>query len=307
MKLFPEHENILIGSFMEHWIEIATVDSFTKTPFSGNPAAVCIFKHGETITEKQMQTIAKEMCLSETAFAMQSEKLPHEFHLRWFTPTIEVPLCGHATLATAHYIFESHSDLLNSATEIHFTTNVSGVLKVKKSLDGGLQMDFPRASPEKVNLDFQVLQELANLMKFDVSTVEEVYACGTTRKLLIAVNSRDVLPKLDPDMQSIVKINFGLKQTIKGVMITTKGDDEYDFYTRYFAPWVGIPEDPVTGSAHTVLAVYWGSRLNKTRLRGFQASERGGSMYVDLVENSRVILEGNATTVMRGNLLIPKK
>lgn len=287
-------------------INITTVDSFTKTPFQGNPAAVCILTD-EIFSDKTMQLIAREMNLSETAFAKQSKDKKNEFHLRWFTPSVEVPLCGHATLATAHVLFENYEKLLGGNEEIHFTTNVSGVLKVKRSKNGGLQMDFPQASPVKVELKKEVLEQLSKLMNFDFDSVEEVYACGTTRKLLIRVNSIDQIKKLSPDFQSLVKVNFGIEQTIKGIIVTTKGHGEYDFISRYFAPWVSIPEDPVTGSAHTVLGPYWSQKLNKKQMNGFQASERGGSMIVELIDNNRIILEGNAVTVMSGNLYVHKE
>lgn len=286
-------------------INITTVDSFTKTPFQGNPAAVCILTD-ENFSDKTMQLIAREMNLSETAFAKQSTEKPNQFHLRWFTPSVEVPLCGHATLATAHVLFEKFEKLLQGNEEILFTTNVSGVLKVKRSKNGSLQMDFPQASPVKVDLKKEVLEQVSKLMNFDLDSVEEVYACGTTRKLLIRVNSKDQIKKLSPDFQSLVKVNFELEQTIKGVIVTTKDDGEYDFISRYFAPWVAIPEDPVTGSAHTVLGPYWSKKLNKNVMNGFQASERGGSMRMSLEENNRIILEGDAVTVMSGSLYINK-
>jgi PhzF family phenazine biosynthesis protein len=291
---------------IEKMINIATVDSFTNIPYAGNPAGVVIFKPEETMSEKNMLLVAREMNLSETAFAFQHNGIPHQFHLRWFTPQVEVPLCGHATLATAHIIFEKYSSLLSGSDVIDFTTNVSGILKVKKSSDGGYQMDFPLGNPVHVKPDPSVLDEIAKLMNFDVKRVVDVWACSKTRKLLIEVDGIDVLPSLKPDFTNLCRIKFGLEAEIKGVMITTKGDEKFDFYTRYFAPWVGIPEDPVTGSAHTVLAAFWGKKLGLSKMKGFQASERGGSMKCHIMEHGRVILEGDAVTVMDGKLALPK-
>jgi len=285
-------------------LSIFTVDSFTTTPFTGNPAGVCLLLDQVTFEDSFMQKIATEMNISETAFVTPKAE-ENEFNLRWFTPIIEVNLCGYATLATAHILFSETR--FKSSSKLTFHT-LSGPLTVTKSdYSSKLQMNFPQAKPVKVKLTEESIIGLENYLPLQKGEIIETFHCPQTRKLLIEVESFKSIKSLSPNFVQLVNINFG-ELVVKGIIVTTKGDDlnsfnyNYDFISRYFAPWVGINEDPVTGSAHTVLSVYWGKKLNKKKMLGFQASKRGGDVGVELVENDRVMLEGNEVTVLKGEI-----
>lgn len=295
-------------------LEIFTVDAFTDRPFSGNPAAVCVVRRPEqlrALSEPVMQAIAAEMNLSETAFvspAGQQEdgggsddalKACSTFSLRWFTPTREVPLCGHATLATSAVIFHA---LGHKSNTLSFSTRESGVLKATREEDY-ITLDFPIG--RCVPADKDQLQELIRLTVADAPVTDLQY-CGERNKLLVRLGDatgQSGLELLQPATPSLPSACQPPGMDIRGVIVTVRGEGtEYDFFSRYFAPWNGIPEDPVTGSAHTVLADYWSGVLGKGELRGRQCSPRGGDVRVR-VDGDRVFLSGMACIVVRGTLM----
>ena len=260
---------------------VVQVDAFTDTPFRGNPAAVCIM---EAVRDDQwMLQVAREMNLSETAFLLRRED---GYSLRWFTPETEVELCGHATLACAHVLWED--GILQPGREARFHTR-SGLLTAHRR-DGWIEMDFP-AEPERHAI---APRELATALG-----IIPLYT-GKNRldDWLVEIESETVLRALTPD--------FTLLKTIpmRGVMVTARSVSKgCDFVTRFFAPRVGINEDPVTGSAHCCLGPYWQKRLGRFSFYAEQASPRGGAVHVR-VAGDRVVLAGKAVTVMRGALLI---
>jgi PhzF family phenazine biosynthesis protein len=259
------------------------VDAFASGPLRGNPAAVCLL--GGPREAGWMQALAAEMNLSETAFVAPSG--PDGIGLRWFTPKVEVDLCGHATLASAHVLWETGR--LEAATPARFITR-SGPLTARRRADGWIEMDFPAR-------DNAALEPPEGLIE----------ALGIQPVTVRRTGERDVLVEaLDAATVRAVAPDFGLLARIeaRGVIVTARGDDgEHDFVSRFFAPAVGVPEDPVTGSAHCALGPYWGRRLKKDRLRAHQASERGGVVEVEL-RGDRVLLAGQAVTVVEGRLRI---
>ena len=258
--------------------KITQVDAFTSKPFGGNPAAVCVLK--ESKDDSWMNLVAREMNLSETAFLVQEGD---SYRLRWFTPTNEVRLCGHATLAGAHVLWEE-GFLKREQTAIFQT--LSGPLFAKWN-DGWIELDFPRLPIEPAPAPEALLQGLGTPVRF----------CGkSTYSWLVELDSEDAVRKISPDVGAFKKLDLD-------VLITAASkSSEYDFVSRYFAPSHGIDEDPVTGSAHCVLAPYWAQKLNKNDFRAYQASVRGGFLRVRLA-GERVALIGQAVTVFRGELI----
>jgi PhzF family phenazine biosynthesis protein len=293
--------------------KLFVVDAFCKTPYSGNPAGVLIFPVNSLIlSDTSMQLIAREMSLSETAFAVQLES--NRFLLRWFSPTTEVPLCGHATLATASVIFQHYSHLLDGNAEIIFDTKYRGTLKVSRDVENKalLSMDFPQGKPNPITLRKESLEALSMAMGFPVSSVIDIQLCPMTLKLLVVLNDKEViLKKMDHvDFQAMLKVDFkALSSEVRGVIVTARGDQDnqdFDCISRYFSPWNGINEDPVTGSAHVVLAVYWGKLMKKKILSCFQASPRKGELICELLDDKdRVLLKGSAVLVLQGEIQLP--
>lgn len=261
-------------------MKIFQVDSFTREKFKGNPAGVCISE--EPLAESLMQQIAAEMNLAETAFVNTAEGYQH---LRWFTPSSEVDLCGHATLATAHILFEQRYFGKNEA--LHFRTK-SGVLQVVLEVDGSLRMDFPLISAEP-----------REVPEFAARLFEGITAFASTEKNdIVELSSAQEVVRAHPDMALLAR------SSRQGIIITARGEGEwkeYDFISRYFAPNVGVSEDPVTGSAHCELAAYWQEKWKKNTFRAYQASARGGSLVLEIAGN-RVFLIGNAVTVFSTSL-----
>lgn len=255
-------------------IAVYQVDAFTSAPFRGNPAAVCPLD--EWLDDDLLQQIAAENNLSETAYLVKSRD---GYALRWFTPTTEVDLCGHATLASAHALF---SELGHEAPEIAFNTK-SGRLVVKRD-EERYEMDFPsrKAAP------FSVPQEILQAVGVDA---EEVLAF---RDLVMIVTTEDQVRAAKPD--------FGLlkRQDIFAAMVTARGSD-CDFVSRFFAPAQGIDEDPVTGAAHCTLTPYWAEKLGKKSLFAQQVSNRGGEIWCE-DRGERVMLGGAAVTVLKGTI-----
>ena len=257
------------------------VDAFTETAFGGNPAAVCLLD--SPAEPRWMQSVAAEMNLSETAFVTPAGA---EFGLRWFTPEVEVELCGHATLASAHVLWEGW---VPHDVPARFQT-ASGVLTCTRA-DDLIEMDLPADPPEPVAVTPAVADALG----------VEVLEAATTRRIgkLVALTDAAAVRALAPDFAAIARLNAA------GVIVTAASDvPEVDFISRYFAPGVGIDEDPVTGAAHCALAPFWAARLGRDELVGYQASKRGGTVRCN-VAGDRVILGGHAVTVTRGELLTP--
>ncbi len=251
------------------------VDAFTGTVFAGNPAGVCLLK--EWLPDEILQSIAAENRLSETAFLVGSGI---EYQLRWFTPEAEVDLCGHATLAAA-FVLHGHTDII-AETTITFQTK-SGVLHVGR--DGDLlSMDFP-ARPGK---PCPVTPELVAALG---AQPEEVYIA---RDILAVFRNRTAIEHLQPDFERLAELDC------LGIIVTAP-DAEVDFVSRFFAPGVGVPEDPVTGSAHCTLAPYWADRLGKDNLHARQVSERGGELFCKN-QGDRVIISGRVVEYLSGTL-----
>lgn len=258
---------------------ITQVDAFTDTIFAGNPAAVCLLP--EPRGEAWMLRLAREMNLSETAFL---ERRPDgEFDLRWFTPTVEVDLCGHATLASAHVLWEQGE--CAPGAEIRFHTR-SGVLTASRR-DGWIELDFP-AVPEKAAAPPPGLVEALG--------VEPLYLGRNRFDYLAELDSEAAVRALRPDVHRLRAVDA------RGVIVTARSAEPgFDFVSRFFAPAAGIDEDPVTGSAHCCLGPYWQARLRKAALTARQVSPRGGVVRVE-VEGSRVKLLGKAVTVFVAEL-----
>lgn len=260
-------------------IPIYQVDAFTDKPFLGNPAVVCVLT--ESKDEEWMQLVAREMNLPETAFLYKSGD---GFNLRWFTPTTEVDLCGHATLASAHALWEM--GYLDRGQEVQFYTK-SGLLTARQD-DKWIELNFPSEPPIETTLPDFVIQGLNVFPKYT----------GKNRlDYIVEVESEDIIRNLQPDLNLLKAMD------IRGVIVTSLSKiDNFDFVSRFFAPGAGIDEDPVTGSAHCCLGPYWHLRLNKKDLTGYQASDRGGLVKVKVL-GDRVSLSGKAVTVLKGELL----
>jgi PhzF family phenazine biosynthesis protein len=259
-------------------LRIVQVDAFTDRPFAGNPAAVCLLP--EERPASWMQALAREMNLSETAFLV---KQAGGYALRWFTPTVEVDLCGHATLASAHVLWEWGE--LRPEQEARFQTR-SGLLTAVRRGDW-IELDFP-AKPE------QPTEAPADLIA--ALDVDPVYAGRSQFDYLIELEDERLVRGLQPNFSLLADLGT------RGVIVTSRATDgPYDFVSRFFAPGSGIDEDPATGSAHCCLGPFWSERLGKTHLLAYQASARGGVIRVR-VAGERVKLGGQAVTVLRGEL-----
>jgi PhzF family phenazine biosynthesis protein len=257
------------------------VDTFAGRIGTGNPAGVCLL--GQPADPGWMQTIARELNLSETAFLVREM---NGFNLRWFTPCAEVDLCGHATLASAHILWEERY-LPPGETILFFTK--SGTLLADKKGDG-IELDFPAEPEEPVPAPAGLAKALGILPRYT----------GKNRyDYLIEVASEHEVRDMAPDFMSLKKI------PMRGVIVTSRSSTPgFDFVSRYFAPSVGINEDPVTGSAHCCLAPYWQKKLVKNSMTAYQSSERGGEIRVRLDAPDRVTIAGNAVTVWKGTLKI---
>lgn len=254
------------------------IDAFTSTVFCGNPAAVCFLE--SWLDDYQLQSIAAENNLSETAFLIQ--KSPGRYDLRWFTPTLEVDLCGHATLASAFVIFSFIDSTLSS---VDFET-VSGLLSVARS-DQLLCMDFPARKPEPAKTS-PMLSEALGAEPFEI---------WKSRDLLAVFKDESVIRDMKPDFDKLKQI----RDTF-AIIVTARGDAS-DFVSRFFAPNAGVAEDPVTGSAHCTLIPYWSDRLGKKQLHAYQLSKRGGELFCENL-GERVQIAGNAVLYARGEICL---
>lgn len=258
-------------------VPIHVVDAFTSAPFAGNPAAVCVLP--EPADSDWMQSVAREMNLSETAFVVPGAPA---FGLRWFTPAVEIDLCGHATLASAHVLFETGT----VDGSVAFDTR-SGRL-VCRGADGRIEMDFPAVDISPVSIAAGLTDALG--------TAEVVGAYDGGHHLYVELASAATVRTLEPDLGRVAAIGSGV------VTVTAASDTgDADFVSRVFGPGVGIDEDPVTGSAHCGLAPFWAARLGRPDVVGYQASARGGTVRCRVV-GDRVLLAGDAVTVLRGEL-----
>ena len=258
---------------------IVQVDAFADRPFAGNPAAVCVLD--SPAADDWMQDVALEMNLSETAFLMPEDD---GYRLRWFTPIVEVDLCGHATLASAHVLWEDGH--LPAHAPARFLTR-SGPLSATR-LDGWITLDFPAKLAEREVDPVPVAKALG---------VPVSAAWANRFDVLAEVESEAVVRSLSPD--------FGLVAAIpaRGLIVTARAESPgFDFVSRFFAPRSGVPEDPVTGSTHCFLGPYWAEKLGRSEMVGYQASRRGGVVRVRL-DGDRVLLGGQAVTVLRGQLV----
>jgi PhzF family phenazine biosynthesis protein len=274
-------------------LPVVTVDAFTDTRFSGNPAAVCVLEPGQGEETEWMQRVAGEMNLSETAFLRRRgvvQGMP-SYDLRWFTPTVEVDLCGHATLASAHVLWEEGH--VPREEKLRFQTR-SGVLTAERRPKGGevwIELDFPAAQESQFAGSRELLDEALGLTP--------VYAGAYGSDYLAELESEDAVKSLSPNLEVLRRL------PVRGVAVTSAPGaskaEGYDFVSRFFAPRVGVSEDPVTGSAHCYLGPFWGRRLGKDEVLGYQASARGGFVRVAM-RGDRVLLGGKAITAMRGEL-----
>jgi len=263
-------------------IPIYQVDAFAEEPFKGNPAGVCLLPGPADAA--WMQSVAAEMNLAETAFPLPEGD---GFRLRWFTPKVEVKLCGHATLAAAHILWEQ--GLLPPGREARFQT-LSGPLAARK--DGALiELDFPARPPRPEPPDW----------------AEAVVGALGIKPAYIGMSAEDILfEAADEGAVRCVQPDFAVLRSLpaRGVIVTSRAaDPRFDFVSRFFAPAVGVDEDPVTGSSHTVLVPYWAKRLGKRAFTAYQASARGGVLHLAL-EGDRVMIGGTAVTVIKGQILV---
>ena len=261
-------------------LTIIQVDAFSDRPFGGNPAAVCV--QSEPLADELMLAIAREMNLSETAFLHPQAD---GYRLRWFTPTVEVDLCGHATLASAHVLWtEGH---LAPDTQARFHTN-SGLLTATRRGEW-IELDFPVTPEAPIAITSDLINALAGAAVGYVGQNKFDY--------LVELRSEAEVRSLQPNLAALKAL------PVRGVIVTSQADpgQPYDFVSRFFAPGAGIDEDPVTGSAHCCLAPFWQQRLGKAELLGYQASARGGWVKVRC-QGDRVLLSGQAVTVLRGEL-----
>ena len=260
-------------------MRLLQIDAFTDQPFRGNPAAVCLLDRERDAA--WMQNVGAEMNLSETAFLLPRDD---GWSLRWFTPAVEVDLCGHATLASAHALFSE--GLMPSGETVRFHTR-SGLLTATRDGDW-IELNFPATPGSRADAPPGLLEALG--------VAKPRYVGRSKFDYIIEVDSEDAVREVKPD--------YGKLRAVKarGIMVTSLASNgKYDFVSRFFAPAAGVDEDPVTGSAHCCLTPFWSSRLGKTEMLAFQASRRGGIMRVRL-DGDRVRLGGRAVTVLRGEL-----
>ncbi|MCZ8523074.1 MULTISPECIES: PhzF family phenazine biosynthesis protein [Paenibacillus] len=266
--------------------ELHIIDAFAEGPFRGNPAAVTLLRVRPE--EQWLQQIAMEMNLSETAFLWKEED--GSFRLRWFTPAVEVDLCGHATLASAHYLWETGA--ADPAALLRFHTR-SGLLTAERTAEGRISLDFPMESVSPLDLEEQGLTRQVEAMLGGVRPVE---AATNGQYLLLEFDSEETVRSLNPDYAALGSLSF------QGLLATARSsDDRYEFASRCFFPSFGINEDPVTGSAHCSLLPYWRNKLGRDRMTALQCSSRTGVLYLEAA-GDRVRIAGEAVTMLRGRL-----
>lgn len=266
-------------------ILFAHVDAFANKAFTGNPAAICLMK--EEKTSDWMQKVAFEMNLSETAFALK--KANSSYTLRWFTPEVEVELCGHATLATAFFLWDK--GLENKKYPIIFDT-LSGELKATFLENNSIELDFPA----KYEIESPIIEGLDTSLGLSNSDIS--YTAINNNDYLVVLKNSHLVRNLTPCFDKISKLPY------RAVIVTAQDETkEFDIVSRFFAPNVGVKEDPVTGSAHCLLAPFWFKRIQKKELNAYQASKRGGNLLLKF-DNNRVFLQGKAVIISSGELYV---
>jgi PhzF family phenazine biosynthesis protein len=272
-------------------VPISQVDSFTSEPFRGNPAGVCVLPGHRTPPDATwMQSVAREMNLAETAF-LRKLAGGTGFELRWFTPTVEVDLCGHATLASAHILWQTNA--LSPSEPACFQTR-SGLLTAVRGHDGWIELDFPATPDESTPLPNGLMEALGSA----ASPISPRYVGQSRFDYIIELENEDAVRALQPDFRRLAAIKT------RGIIVTSRsGTPGVDFVSRFFAPAAGIDEDPVTGSSHCCLGPFWSHRLGKATLVAHQISPRGGVLRVT-PNGDRVKLAGQAVTVLRGELTV---
>lgn len=274
-------------------IPVYQVDAFTSKAFKGNPACVCVVD--KKLEDGVMQSIAQEMNLSKTAFVRLLEEdvtgKTAQYSIRWFTPEVEVPLCGHATLASAKVIF----DCMNFTGEKVVFKYTDGQLESRRH-EGGFTVDLPADEPAEPGPSSDLIEAMG------IGKYKEVFYGKSTGKLVVRLGSEEEVRELRPDFEKMksVKVCF----PVKGVGVTAEGQAGYDIVSRYFNPWAGINEDPVTGSVHTVLAPYWSAVLQKKALRALQASRRSGELLIKVKGGERLEFVGDAVVVLKGEIYL---
>jgi PhzF family phenazine biosynthesis protein len=260
------------------------VDSFTNQPFKGNPAGVCFPEH--ELSEDQMLNIAMEFGLSETAFVLPTSK-KDIYSIRYFSPKKEIPLCGHATLASAKVLFKN-----TEANEIHFITMENVDLPIRRR-ENEIIMEFPVYELTEGTVPASMLSALG------IEKVVQISYSPKNKIFLLEIEDTEVLANLTPDFAALLRSY----EKINGVLVTASAHDEqYDYHYRYFWPWSGTHEDPVTGGVQTFLAKYWSIRLHKTKMKAFQSSTRTGSMDIEL-NADKVLLISKAVIILEGELM----
>lgn len=261
------------------------VDSFTKEPFKGNPAGVCFLQHA--IGEEKMLKIAQEFGLSETAFVQQNDK-SDTYAIRYFSIKKEIPLCGHATLASAKIIFNNDSSL----HEIHFKT-IENLILIIRRRNADITMEFPIYDTSDVTVPLAMLGALG------LKEVTNTAFSSKNKIIILEIGDANLLANLKPDYSALVNSY----NNINGVLVTAPSNNEdYDYHYRYFWPWAGTNEDPVTGGVQTFLAKYWSERLNKKIMHAYQSSARTGYMDVEL-QKEKVLVTSQAVIILEGNLV----
>jgi len=259
--------------------QIIMVDAFTDQPFTGNPAAVCVLDR--EVDERWMQQIAREINYAETAFVRKAED---HYALRWFSPTVEVDLCGHATLASAHVLWQTGQLAMDAPA--HFETRSGRLLAMRRG--DWIELDFPTTPASSVPAPAGLGTAL---------NAEIVSSHRSRFDLLIELADEGTIAQLQPDIGKLKRY------PVRGVIVTAPGSSPYDFVSRFFAPQTGVDEDPVTGSAHCALGEFWQSRLGKSDMLARQVSARGGTVRVQ-VKGERTLLLGQAVTTMRCELIV---
>ena len=269
---------------MSQQIETYIIDSFTNTLFKGNPAGVCILK--DVLKEDVMLSIAQELNLSETAFLEKKED--SKYRIRYFSPKMEIPLCGHATLASAKILFQKYPTL----TEIDFNTIDALNLVVNKQ-DDYIKMKFPLYKTTPIEVSKEILDALGIKQIVQSAYNQEI------NSILIEIHDDKELRGLNPNFERLIHTH----DSIDGVVVTAQSKQaDYAFESRYFWPWSGSNEDPVTGAIHTFLAKYWGEKLNMSKMTAFQCSERTGVLELEIVDDESLLIKGQAKIVLKGHI-----
>jgi len=271
---------------MKNSIETYIVDSFTDQPFKGNPAGVCILK--SDLHDNEMLSITKELGLSETAFIKKIDK-ENNYSIRYFSPKTEIPLCGHATLASAKVVFDKID-----FKAVNFITRQNLNLTIEKSGEE-IIMEFPVYDLKPADAPEALLKALG------INSIENCAYNKDTGILLLEISNVKELSKLSPDYNLLIQAH----NSINGVLVAAPSkEDDFDFHSRYFWPWSGTNEDPVTGATHTFLAKYWSDKLQKKKMRSFQSSERTGYLDLELLTNNKLLIRSKAVIMFKGNLNI---